>query len=79
MTTEVDALTLRDCRRAKGYTLDELALLAAISPSVLSRAERGERNLSPHARVRVMRALELDARTARGISELVPNYWKDIR
>lgn len=48
---------LRLWRLAQGLTLDEVAGLTGFSESMLSRAERGERCLSPKARVRIARCL----------------------
>jgi len=48
MSAELDRLgpRLRALRRDRGWTLDELAALAGISPSTLSRLESGKRQAS---------------------------------
>ena len=38
---------LRAVRLSRGLSLEELALLAGVSPAALSRAERGQARLSP--------------------------------
>lgn len=48
---------LRLWRAREGFTLAEVADLTGYSEAMLSRAERGERVLSPMGRVRVARAL----------------------
>ena len=48
---------LREWRQTAGYTLEEVGALAGISTAMLSRAERGERVLSPGAKVRLSRSL----------------------
>lgn len=70
--TEVLPKRLREVRHSAGLSLEELALLADVSPSVLSRAERGLCRLGPGSRVRVVRALQLDYEAARRICELAP-------
>ena len=67
---------LRVVRRAAGYDLADLALAASLSVAQVSRAERGLRRLSPGARVRIARALDLDLQAARAIPELAPNGGK---
>jgi transcriptional regulator with XRE-family HTH domain len=48
---------LRRWRALNGLTLEELAGLVGLSPAMVSRAERGERQLKPLTRVRVARLL----------------------
>ena len=48
---------LRMARRSHRLTLQELSDLTGIDPSVISRVERGERDLGPMERVRISRAL----------------------
>lgn len=48
---------LRSWRTAKGYTLEEVSGLTGYSVSMLSRAERGLKEFSPHARVLIARRL----------------------
>jgi transcriptional regulator with XRE-family HTH domain len=70
---ETDAfLKLRDIRQTAGLSLDDLALLTGVSPSVLGRAERGLTQLSPAHRVQVMNALGLRYESARQVVELAP-------
>jgi transcriptional regulator with XRE-family HTH domain len=63
---------LREVRHAAGLNLEDLALLSGVSPSALSRAERGLCELSPDARVRVSKALRLRYSAARQVVELAP-------
>lgn len=44
-------------RSRAGYTQQELARLSGLSAAHLSRAERGQRPLSPSAKVRLARAV----------------------
>lgn len=53
---------LRVWRIEAGWTLEEMADLTGYSVSQLSRAERGERNLSPAAKVRISRCLGVPIR-----------------
>ena len=53
---------LRLWRMGAGWTLEEVADLTGYSVSQLSRAERGERNLSPTAKVRISRCLGVPIR-----------------
>lgn len=53
---------LRAWRVEAGWTLEEVADLVGYSVSQLSRAERGERNLSPEAKVRISRRLGVPVR-----------------
>lgn len=48
---------LRLWRVDAGLTLDEVADLTGMSKAMLSRAERGERQLSPMAKVKLARRL----------------------
>lgn len=48
---------LRCWRRENGYSLQETAALTGYSVPMMSRVERGERNLSPRAKVQVARRL----------------------
>lgn len=54
MTAVVNAATLRSLREAKGWDRQTLARVASISPSVVTRLERG---LQPDLRVSVLLAL----------------------
>ena len=48
---------LRRWRAHEGLTLEEVADLSGYSSAMLSRAERGERECSPRAKVQLSRAL----------------------
>ena len=48
---------LRAWRLEQGILLQEISDLSGISVAMLSRAERGERRLSPMTRIRVARSL----------------------
>jgi transcriptional regulator with XRE-family HTH domain len=49
--------TFREWRQTAGLTLEEVSDLTGITISVLSRVERGQRNLRPMTKVRVARRL----------------------
>ena len=53
---------LRAWRESHGLTLEELSDLTGLSIAMLSRAERGERQLSPLRRVEVARLLRVRVR-----------------
>lgn len=53
---------LRKWRTGQGLTLGEVADLTGFSISMLSRVERGERGLSPRAKVLIARRLEVPIR-----------------
>lgn len=55
--TELHTNGLRAWRERHGFKLEEVADLAGVSPSYLSRLERGERRLRPFDRLRIARAL----------------------
>lgn len=63
-TTE--ATTMRSWRAAAGFTLEDVAGLTGYSTAMLSRAERGERTLSPQAKVHIARSLGVS------VAELFP-------
>lgn len=48
---------LRQWRDSKGFTLDEVSGLCGLSPTYLSRLERGERKLGPDKKVEISRRL----------------------
>lgn len=54
--------TLRMWRQAQGITLEELADVTGFSVPMLSRVERGERQLSALARIRFARLLGVRVR-----------------
>ena len=53
---------LRAWREAHGLTLEELSDLPGLSIAMLSRAERGERELAPLRRVALARLLKVRVR-----------------
>jgi transcriptional regulator with XRE-family HTH domain len=53
---------LRLWRANAGLTLEEVADLTGVSVAMLSRAERGEREFSPMAKIRVARCLGVRVR-----------------
>jgi transcriptional regulator with XRE-family HTH domain len=53
---------LRLWRAQEGLTLEEVGDLTGLSPAMLSRVERGERQLAPLTRVRVARCLGVPVR-----------------
>ncbi len=53
---------MRTWRQRHGLTLEEVADVTGISVPMLSRVERGERQLSPLARIRLARALGVKVR-----------------
>lgn len=56
-TVQAEANRLRTWRREKGLSLADVASLTGVTPSMLSRVERGERRLAPLTRVAVARRL----------------------
>lgn len=50
---------LRQWRIDNGLLLEEVADLTGLSPSMLSRVERGERDMAPLTRVRFARRLDV--------------------
>ncbi len=63
---------LRCWRIDTGLSLDELADLTGMSKSMLSRVERGERELAPLTKVRVARRLGVPVRDLFEIEEVTP-------
>jgi transcriptional regulator with XRE-family HTH domain len=57
MKPDLPPCRLRQWRAETGLTLDEVADLTGFHKSFLSRVERGERDLSPMAKVHVARRL----------------------
>lgn len=53
---------LKTWREANGLTLTELAAVSGYSVAMLSRVERGERNMSAVAKVQMARALGVPVR-----------------
>ncbi|MBE6033010.1 MAG: helix-turn-helix transcriptional regulator [Clostridiales bacterium] len=52
-------LRLRDCRKAKGYKMEEFADLSGFDPGYLGRIERGEINITLKTLGRLVEALEI--------------------
>ena len=53
---------LRKLRRQRGLTLEQVAVLAGVDKSTVSRAERGLQKLRPDSIVRISRALKVPPR-----------------
>ena len=53
---------LKELRRERGLTIEQLAMLARVDKSTISRAERGLLNLGPATIVRISRALKVSLR-----------------
>ena len=49
---------LRELRRQRGLTIEQIAVLADVSTATISRAERGLQNLSPYSVVKISKASE---------------------
>lgn len=73
MDERVKVLTnrLRVWRVDQGLTLEEVADLTGLSVSMLSRVERGERQLAPLTRVHIARRLGVAVRDLFEVEELV--------
>ena len=54
------AATLRQARKAKGFSQRELASRAGITQAQISKIERGEVNLAAETLIQVTRALDLE-------------------
>lgn len=52
---------IRDVRRSKNITQEDLADLAHIDRSYMGRVERGERNMSMTTLFRIAKALKVDS------------------
>jgi transcriptional regulator with XRE-family HTH domain len=50
---------LRDLRKRRGLTIEQVAMLAGVHQSTISRAERGLQRLKPESVVRISRALKV--------------------
>lgn len=61
---------LRQWRQEQGLTIDEVAALTGVSPSMLSLVERGRRELAPMTRVQVARRLRVPLRDLFGVEPL---------
>jgi len=71
MTTVKPPNRIRHWRQQLGYSLEEVADLVGLSIAMLSRVERGERQLSPAARIAVSRRLGVPIRELFDVEELV--------
>lgn len=63
---------LRVWRTDNGLTLEELSDLTGLSVPMLSRVERGERELAPLTKVKVSRRLGVPIRQLFDVEELEP-------
>lgn len=52
-------MTMQSIRLGRGLTTEQLAVLAGVHKSTISRAERGIHDLSPQTIVRLSRALKV--------------------
>lgn len=50
-------MNLKELRRARGLSIEHIAVLAGVHKSTISRAERGLQRLQPQTVVRLSRAL----------------------
>ena len=66
-------VTLRELRHSRHMSLGDLALLSGLSEAMLSRVERGERRLSPTARIAIVRGLAPPLGSPRDVRELAPD------
>lgn len=57
LTRQAFRSRLRKWRVANGLTLDDVGDLTGLSPSMVSRVERGERTLRPRTKILVARRL----------------------
>ena len=53
---------LRKIRRQRGLTIEQVAMLAGVDQSTISRAERGLQRLRPESVVKTSRALKVPPR-----------------
>jgi transcriptional regulator with XRE-family HTH domain len=60
---------LRLWRVRQGLTIEEVADLAGLSPAMVSRVERGERQLAPLTKARVARCLGVSIRELFPVAE----------
>lgn len=69
-TQEPTETRLRQWRRDKGLSLEEVYGLSGISPAMLSRVERGQRELAPLTKVKLARALGVPVRELFPVAEV---------
>jgi transcriptional regulator with XRE-family HTH domain len=53
---------LQQWRKQRGWTLEETGAVAGYTRSMMSKIEKGERQLTPEAAVRIARALKVPVR-----------------
>ena len=53
---------LRELRTQRGLTIEQIAVLARVDQSTISRAERGHQRLNPETIVRISKALKVPPR-----------------
>jgi transcriptional regulator with XRE-family HTH domain len=71
MLTKAELLhPLRRWRMQNGVTEEEAGDLTGLSPSMISRVERGERQLAPLTKVRVARCLGVPIRELFDVEEI---------
>lgn len=69
---------LREWRESRGLTLEELSDLTGLSISMLSRAERGVRQLAPLRRVAVARLLNVRVRDLFPVPDSAPEETEEV-
>lgn len=69
-TTQEPMTRLRQWRLDKGLSLEEVYGLSGISPAMLSRVERGQRELAPLTKVKLARALGVPVRELFDVADL---------
>jgi predicted transcriptional regulator len=57
-----DRMGLRKIRRQRGLTIEQIAMLAGVDQSTISRAERGLQRLRPESVVKISKALKVPPR-----------------
>ena len=58
---------LRELRRQRGLTVEQMAVLAGVDKSTISRAERGLQRLRPESIVKISKALRVPPRRVLGV------------
>ncbi len=69
---------LRTWREAHGLTLEELSDLTGLSIAMLSRAERGEREITPLRRVALARLLKVRVRDLFPVPRTIEEHEESI-
>ena len=62
VTTQEGEMELRELRKRRGLTIEQVAMLAGVDKSTISRAERGLQRLKPESVVKISRALKVRPR-----------------